>query len=69
LEGAKESQVIRSKYKKITARDKERQQLFKKAKEKQQGKYCEGTAVKIGGANLCERYVSTGQDCLVHYLR
>jgi len=69
LEEAKGSQVIGSKYKEIAVGDKEGQWPFKKTKERQQGKYHRGTAVKMEGANLCERYVSARQDCLVHYLR
>ena len=59
LEGAEGSQVAGSKCKKIAARDEEEQWPSKKAKEKQQRKYC-------GGANPYERYVSARQDCLVH---
>jgi len=66
LEKAEESQVTGSLHKEISARDKEEQQPSKKAKGKQQGKYCEGITVKMGGANPCERYVSAGQDCLVY---
>ena len=69
LERAKESQIIGSKCKKITTRDEEEQQLSKKTKEKQQGKYHSGATIKIGGANPCERCVSTGQNCLVHFSR
>jgi len=69
LEGAEGSQVIGSKHKKITIGNKEEQWPFKKAKGKQQGKYCGGTVVKIGGANLCERCMSTRQNCLVYYSR
>jgi len=58
LEGAKGFQVTRSKCKEIAAGDEEGQQPFKKAKEKQQGKYCGSAAVKMGGANPCERCVS-----------
>jgi len=69
LKGAKESQVMGSKQKEVAARDKDGQQPFKKAREKQPEKYCRDAAVKMGGANLCERCVSTGQDCLVHHSR
>jgi len=69
LEDAEESQVVESKCKKVAAKDKERQQPSKEAKEKQKEKYCRGTAVKTGDANLYERYMNTGQDCLVHHLR
>jgi len=59
LENAEGSQVVESKYKKVTTRNKERQRPSKKAKEKQQGKYCRSTTIKMGDANLCERCVST----------
>ena len=48
-----------SKYKEITSRDKEGQQSFKKARGKQSEKYHGGIIVKMGGANPCERCVST----------
>ena len=66
---AKESQIVGSKHKKIVAGDEERQQPSKKAKEKQQGKYCGGATVKIEGANHYERCMSTRQDYLVHSSR
>jgi len=66
LEGAEGSQVMESKHKKVTARDEKGQQPSKKARGKQPGKYYRGAIVKMGGANLCERYVSARQDCLVH---
>jgi len=69
LERAKETQIVGFKHKEIATGDKEGQQSSKKAKGRQQEKYYVGTAIKIGGANLCERYVSTKQDCLVHHLR
>ena len=69
LEGAEGSQVVGSKHKEITARDKKGQQPSKKAKERQQGKYCRGAVVKIGGANPYERYISTRQNCLVYHSR
>ena len=62
LERAEGSQVVGPKCKKVTARDKERQQPFKKAKRK----YCRDTTVKMEGFNLCERYVCARQDCLVY---
>ena len=65
-EGAEGSQVVGSKCKKVTAGDEEEQQLSKKARGKQPGKYCGGAAVKMGGATPCKRCVCTGQDCLVH---
>ena len=69
LERAEGFQVMGSKHKEITARDEEGQWPSKKTKEKQQGKYHRGTVVKMEGANICERCVSTGQDCLVHHSR
>jgi len=69
LEGAKGFQIIGSKYKEITARDENRQWPSKKAREKQLEKYYGGAAVKMEGANPYERYVSAGQDCLVHHSR
>jgi len=61
LEGAEESQVVGSKCKEIAAGDKEEQRPSKRAKGKQQRKYHRGAAVKMGGANPCERCVSTPQ--------
>jgi len=58
LEGAKESQVTGSKYKKITARNEEEQWPSKKTKGKQQRKYHRSATVKMEGANPCERCVS-----------
>jgi len=69
LEGAKGSQVMGSKCKEVAARDKEVQWPSKKAREKQPGKYRGGAAMKIGGANPCERCVSARQDCLMHLSR
>jgi len=66
LERAEGSQVAGSKRKEVTARDEEGQRPSKKARRKQLGKYRGGATAKIGGSNLCERYVYTGQDCLVH---
>ena len=66
LEGAEGSQVMGSKRKEIAAGDKEVQRPSKKARGKQPGKYHRGAAVKMGGANPCERCVSAGQNCLVH---
>ena len=66
LEEAEGSQVMGSKHKDVTAGDEERQWPSKKAREKQSGRYHGGAAVKMGSANLCERCVSAGQDCLVH---
>ena len=69
LEDAEGFQVVRSKHKEITARDKEGQRSSKKAKGKQQEKYHRGATVKMGSANPCERCVSARQDCLVHHSR
>ena len=66
LEGAEKSLVAESKCKEVAAGDKEVQWPSKKAKRKQLEKYHRSVAVKIGGANPCERYMSAGQDCLVH---
>jgi len=69
LEGAEGSQVAGSKRKEIAAGDEERQQHSKKSRGKQPGKYHRGAAVKMRGANHCERYVCARQDCLVHSSR
>jgi len=69
LESAKESQVAESKHKKVATGDKEGQRPSKKAKGKQQERYHGDAAVKMGGANPCEKYMSTEQNCLVHYSR
>ena len=69
LEGAEGSQVMGSKRKEVATRDEEEQWSFKKARGKQPGKYRRGVTVKMGGTNLCERYVSTRQDCLVYSSR
>jgi len=66
LEGAEGSQVAGSKHKKVAAGDKEVQWPSKKARGKQLGKYHGGAAMKMRGANSCERCVSARQDCLVH---
>jgi len=55
-----------SKHKKVATRDEEVQWPSKKAKGKQPVKYCKDATVKMGSTNLCERYVSARQDCLVH---
>jgi len=47
LESAEKFQVVGSKCKEVTTRDKEGQQPSKKAKEKQQGKYHGSTTVKM----------------------
>jgi len=69
LEGAERSQVAGSKHKEVAAGDEDGQWPSKKARGKQPGKYCRGAAVKMEGANPCERYVSTRQNCLVHHSR
>jgi len=69
LEGAKGSQVAGSKHKEVATGDEEVQRPSKKARGKQPGKYRGGAAVKMRGANPCERCVSAGQDCLVHSSR
>ena len=60
LESSEESQVVESKCKEVTSRDKKGHWSPKKAKGKQQGKYCGSTIVKMNGTNLYERYMSTG---------
>jgi len=69
LEGAEGSQVTGSKRKEVAAGGEEEQRPSKKVRGKQPEKYHGGAAVKMGGANLCERCVSAGQDCLVHSSR
>ena len=69
MERAEGSQVIGSKCKEVATGDKEGQWPFKKARGKQLGKYHRGAAVKMGGANPCERYMTARQDCLVHHSR
>ena len=66
LEGAEGSQVAGSKRKEIATGDEKEQRPSKKARGKQPGKYCGGTAVKMGGSIPCERCVCARQDCLVH---
>ena len=66
MEEAERSQVAGSKCKEVAVRDEEGQWPSKKARGKQLEKYHRGVTVKMGGANLCERCVSTRQDCLVH---
>jgi len=69
LEGAEEFQVVGFKHKEVATGDEEMQWPSKKARGKQPEKYHGGAAVKMGGANPCERCVSAGQDCLVHSSR
>ena len=59
------SQVVGSKYKKITSKDKKVHWPSKKTK----GKYCKGNTVKIEDANPCKRYMYAKQNCLVYYSR
>jgi len=66
LEEAERFQVVGSKHKEVAAGDEEEQQPSKKARGKQPEKYRGGAAVKMGGSNLYERCVCTGQDYLVH---
>ena len=66
LEGVEGFQVAGSKHKEVTAGGEKEQRPSKKARGKQPGKYRGGAAVKMGGANPCERCVSARQDCLVH---
>ena len=65
LKGTEGSQVAGSKQKEVATRNEKGQQPLKKAREK----YHRGAIVKMGGSNLCERYVCTGQNCLVHPLK
>ena len=69
LERAEGSQVVESKCKEIATGDKEEQWPSKKAKGKQQKKYHRSATIKMGDANLYERCVSAGQNCLAHYSR
>ena len=48
LEGAEGSQVVWSKHKDVAARNEKGQQLSKKARRKQPGKYRRGSTVKMG---------------------
>jgi len=66
LEGAEGFQVAGSKHKEIATGDEEGQRPSKKSREKQQGKYCGGAAVKMVGANPCKRCMCARQSCLVH---
>ena len=66
LERAEELQVMGSKCKKVAVGDKKGQWPSEKARGKQPGKYRRDATVKMVGANPCERYMSTKQDCLVH---
>ena len=66
LEEAEKSLIAESKCKKVAAGDKKVQWPSKKAKGKQPEKYHRSAVVKIGGVNPYERYMSAGQDCLVH---
>ena len=61
LESTEGSQVIGSKHKEVTSRDKKGQWPFKKARGKQLEKYSRGTTVKMKSANLCERCVCITQ--------
>jgi len=48
LEGVKKSQIIGSKCNKVTFRDEKEQRPSKKAKGRQQEKYCRSITVKMG---------------------
>ena len=69
LEGAERSQVAGSKCKEVAAGDKKGQWLTKKTRGKQPVKYHGGATAKMRGANPYERYMSTRQNCLVHFSR
>ena len=69
LEDAKESQIIKSKYKKVFPEFNKNHQPFKKAEEKQLARYCGDIGVKIGCVNPCERYMYTRQNSLVYNSR
>ena len=72
LEGAETSQIVGSKYKKITnisSENEVRLQPSKKVREKQPKKYCGNTVLKIEDNNLYKRYVYAKQDYLVYNLR
>ena len=72
LEGTGGSQITGTKHKEINtifSKDKVEQWPSKKNKEKQSRKYYGDARIKIGGVNLCEKYVHTGQDCLMHNSR
>jgi len=69
LRGTESSQAVGSKYKKVILEDKEEQQLSKKTKEKQLGKYHRNTTVKMRSVNTCERYMCDEQNCLVYNSR
>jgi len=60
---------MRSKYKEVISGDKKEQCPSKKNKGKQQARYCRDIIVKMENVNSCERYVNTGQDCLVYNSR
>jgi len=69
LEGAEGSQIVGSKYKETSLRNDADHWPSKKAKGKQLARYRGDTGLKLGDANLCERCVYAGQDCLVHNSR
>ena len=58
-----------SKHKEIISGDEKEQWLSKKNKRKQPARYCRNAMVKMGNVNSCKRYVSIGQDCMVHNSR
>jgi len=59
LEGIEGSHIMRSKCKETLLRDNADYQPFKKAKGKQLARYRENIRIKIGGANPCERCMTT----------
>jgi len=69
LEGAEESQIVGPKHKKASLGNNADHWPFKKAKGKQPARYREDIGVKLGGTNLCERYMHAKQNCLVHNSR
>jgi len=69
VEDTERSQIARSKHKKIIPGDEREHRPSKKTKEKQPARYHRDARVKMGDANLYERCVCAGQDCLVHNSR
>jgi len=66
LKSTKRSQIMESKHKEVISGDEKEQWSSKKNKRKQPARYYKDTTVKMKNVNSCERYVSTGQDCLVY---
>jgi len=63
------SQIMRPKCKEVLLENDADCWPSKKAKEKQLARYQGDIGIKMGDANLCEKCVHTGQDCLVHNSR